>query len=111
MNIFSKCFAIKAGWLFSFLSIAIFLSGCTSIDKGVAQAILEKTESEDNRVCQIWGKPFVGIDADLAKSKGKTKVLFVHGVGDHIPGYTTEFLEKLVKQLNLNARSEGQNNI
>ncbi len=47
----------------------------------------------------------------LAKSKGKTKVLFVHGVGDHIPGYTTEFLEKLAKQLNLNVRSEGQKNI
>jgi len=111
MNIFSKGFTIKAGWLFSFLSIAIFLSGCTSIGKGVTQAILEKTESEDNRVCQIWGKPFAGIDATLAKRKGKTKVLFVHGVGDHIPGYTTEFLEKLAKQLNLNVRSERQKNI
>ncbi|MFA6162777.1 MAG: hypothetical protein WC685_05025 [Methylobacter sp.] len=111
MNIFSKCFTIKAGWLFSFLSIAIFLSGCSSIGKGIAEAVLEKTESEDNRVCQVWGKPFTGIDADLAKSKGKTKVLFVHGVGDHIPGYTTEFLEKLAKQLNLNVRSEGQKNI
>lgn len=111
MNIFSKCFTIKAGWLFSSLSIAIFLSGCSSIGKGVVEAILEKTESEDNRMCQIWGKPFVGIDAGLAKSKGRTKVLMVHGVGDHIPGYTTEFLEKLAKQLNLNARSEGQKNI
>ena len=38
-------------------------------------------------------------------------MLFVHGVGDHQPGYTTEFLEKLAKELNLNVRSEGQKNI
>ena len=37
--------------------------------------------------------------------------MFVHGVGDHIPGYTTEFLEKLATELNLNARSEDQKNI
>jgi hypothetical protein len=111
MNIFSKSFTIKHGWLFVFGSIAIFLSGCTSIGKGVTEAILEKTESEDNRVCQVWGQPFSGIDAGLTQSKGKTKVLFVHGVGGHIPGYTTQFLEKLAKQLNLNARSADQKNI
>ncbi|MGR9085914.1 MAG: hypothetical protein ACU841_02445 [Gammaproteobacteria bacterium] len=111
MNIISKCFASKSGCLFLTLSWAIFLSACSSIGKGVTEAILEKTEKEDTRVCQVWGKPFAGIDATLAKSKGKTKVLFVHGVGDHIPGYTTEFLEKLAKELNLNARSEEQKNI
>ncbi|MGR8941119.1 MAG: hypothetical protein ACU83P_05965 [Gammaproteobacteria bacterium] len=95
----------------SSFSIALVLSGCASLGKGVTEAILEKSESEDTRVCQVWGKPFAGIDASLAKSKGKTKVLFVHGVGDHIPGYTTEFLEKLAKQLSLNARTEKQKNI
>lgn len=111
MNIFPKWFTIKSGWLFSSLSLAMLLSGCAGIGKGIAEAVLEKTESEDTRVCQVWGKSFAGIDAGLAKSKGKTKVLFVHGVGDHIPGYTTEFLEKLAKQLNLNARSVDQKNI
>ncbi|MGR8979475.1 MAG: hypothetical protein ACU84H_05215 [Gammaproteobacteria bacterium] len=111
MTIFSKFYPVKRGWLLSSLSLSIFLSGCAGIGKGIAEAVLEKAESEDTRVCQVWGKPFAGIDADLAKSKGKTKVLFVHGVGDHIPGYTTEFLEKLAKQLNLNARSEEQKNI
>lgn len=111
MTIFPKSFSIKRGWLFSSLSIAVLLSGCASLGKGATEAILEKTESEDTRVCQVWGKPFAGIDANLSKSKGKTKVLFVHGVGDHIPGYTTQFLEKLAKQLNLNERSEEQKNI
>lgn len=111
MNIFSKRYITQAGCLFTSLSIAVLLSGCTSIGKGVAEAVLEKTENEDTRVCQVWGKPFAGIDAGLLKSKGKTKMLFVHGVGDHVPGYTTEFLEKLAKQLNLNVRSEAQKNI
>lgn len=38
-------------------------------------------------------------------------MLFVHGVGDHKPGYSTEFLEKLATDLNLNARSAEQKNI
>ncbi|UOA10675.1 hypothetical protein KKZ03_03425 [Methylobacter sp. S3L5C] len=87
------------------------LSGCASLGKGAAEAVLEKSENEDSRQCQVWGQAFTGITADLAKKQGKTKVLFVHGVGDHTPGYTTQFLEKLAKELNLNVRSEGQKNI
>ena len=111
MNKRSKYFTVKTGWLLSSLAIAMLLSGCASIGKGAAEAVLEKSENEDTRQCQVWGEPFTGIEADLAKKNGKTKVLFVHGVGDHIPGYTTEFLEKLAKELNLNARSEEQKNI
>ena len=111
MNKRSNIFTVKTGWLLSSLAIAMLLSGCASIGKGAAEAVLEKSENEDTRQCQVWGEPFAGIEADLAKKQGKTKVLFVHGVGDHIPGYTTEFLEKLAKELNLNVRSEGQKNI
>ncbi|MEQ1484473.1 hypothetical protein [Methyloglobulus sp.] len=97
--------------LLVFFSLTALLSGCASLGKGVAEAVLEKSENEDTRLCQVWGKPFAGIEADLAKKPGKTKVLFVHGVGDHSPGYTTQFLEKLAKELNLDVRSEGQKNI
>jgi hypothetical protein len=99
------------GWLLSSISIAILFSGCASIGKGVVEAILEKSDNEDTRQCQVWGKPFAGIEADLAKPPGKTKVLFVHGVGDHFPGYATQFLEKLAKELSLDVRSETQKNI
>lgn len=91
--------------------IALLLSGCSSLGKGVAEAVLEKSETEDTRQCQAWGETFKGIENGLAKKQGKTKVLFVHGVGDHIPGYTTQFVEKLGKELNLNARSRQQKNI
>ena len=107
----NKYLTVKIEWLLLSFLIVILLSGCASIGKGAAEAVLEKSENEDTRQCQVWGKPFMGIEADLAQKDGETKVLFVHGVGDHIPGYTTEFLEKLAKELNLNARSEGQKNI
>jgi hypothetical protein len=111
MNKRSKLFTLTTGWLLSSFAIALLLSGCASIGKGAAEAVLEKSENEDTRQCQVWGQSFTGIEADLAKKNGKTKVLFVHGVGDHYPGYTTQFLEKLAKELGLDARSEGQKNI
>ncbi|MDD1606254.1 MAG: hypothetical protein LUP96_06120, partial [Methylococcaceae bacterium] len=101
----------KTRLLLSSLSIALLLSGCGSIGKGVAEAILEKSETEDTRVCQVWGKPFNGVASYLANKQQNTKILFVHGVGDHVPGYTTHFLEKLAKELNLNERSAEQKNI
>ena len=111
MNKRSDKFTLNPGWLLSSLAIAMLLSGCASLGKGAAEAVLEKSENEDTRQCQVWGEPFTGIETDLIQKNKKTKVLFVHGVGDHIPGYTTEFLEKLAKELNLDVRSEGQKNI
>ena len=57
---------MKIRWLISSLSIAIFLSGCASISKGVTQAFIEKAETVDTRVCQVWGKSFAGIEPGLA---------------------------------------------
>ena len=84
--------------------LSLSLSGCASFGKGMAEAVLEKYNTEDTRVCQVRGKPFLGLDASLNKLEGKTKVLMVHGVGDHFPGYATEFLEKLAKELKLTAK-------
>jgi hypothetical protein len=87
------------------------LSGCASFGKGVAEAVLEKSDSVDARVCQARGKPFAGIAPGLAKTHGKTKVLMVHGVGDRLPGYSTEFLEKLSNELKLTAKSSSYKDI
>ena len=102
-----KC-TVKTRYFLSSLSIVILLSGCSSIGKGAMEAFLEKSENEDTRQCQVWGQPFTGIESEIANKNKHTKVLFVHGVGDHIPGYTTEFLEKLAKDLHLNERSLEQ---
>ena len=83
------------------LTLSLLISGCMSFGKGVAEAFLEKQEAEDKRICQVYGDSFGGIEPNLAKTESTTKVLMVHGVGHHVPGYSAEFLEKLAKELNL----------
>lgn len=90
---------------------AYLLSGCASFGEGVANAVMNKAKDEDVRVCEIWGERFTGIKQRLQKHSGKVKVLMTHGVGDHIPGYSTEFMEKLAAELDLNVRSRASKNI
>lgn len=87
------------------------LSGCASLGKGMAEAFLEKQQSADTRRCEIWGKPFNGIAPFLDNKTGKMKVLMVHGVGNHLPGYATQFSEKLAKELDLPVMSKQYKNI
>lgn len=88
-----------------------WLHGCSSLGEGVAKAFLDKQAEADTRVCEIWGKPFGGITPHLSNNTGKTKILMVHGVGDHLPGYSTQFAEKLAQELNLTATAKQQKNI
>ncbi|MDD1612484.1 MAG: hypothetical protein LUQ57_05015 [Methylococcaceae bacterium] len=90
---------------------AIILSSCTSMGRGMVEAFLERQESVDTRLCEIWGKPFGGLAPHLDNSHGKMKVLIVHGVGDHLPGYSTQFLEKLSQKLDLTVQSANPKNI
>lgn len=96
---------------FFFLLLSASLSGCTSLGKGMAEAFLEKQEEADTRVCEIWGKAFSGLAPFLDNHIGKMKVLMVHGVGDHLPGYSTQFVEKLAKELDMPVMSSHKKNI
>lgn len=84
-----------------FLALVVAVSGCASFGEGIAKAFLEKQESVDLRLCQIIGESFDGIAPSLENELGTTKVLMVHGVGSHFPGYSSEFLEKLSNELSL----------
>jgi hypothetical protein len=90
---------------------SLLLSGCSSLGKGITEAILEKQEAEDTRVCEVWGPEFSGLNPNVAQNQGKLKVLMVHGVGDHKPGYATQFFEKLAKELDLTVTSRVHKNI
>lgn len=90
-------------WLVGMLGL---LSGCASISKGITEAILDR-EAEDDRQCWITGRPFGGLDSlfpvetsqDVSTSNpGKLKVMMVHGIGSHKPGYSYELLDGLVAQ-------------
>jgi hypothetical protein len=96
---------------FLLLSLSIVLCGCASFGKGVAEAFLEKSDTEDTRLCEVRGNSFAGIASGLAKSHGKTKVLMVHGVGDRLPGYSTEFMGKLSNELKLTSKSSAYKDV
>ncbi len=90
---------------------SILLSGCASFGKGITEAIIEKKEAEDTRLCEVWGEAFNGLKPHLDNKQGKMKVLMVHGVGDHQPGYSTQFFEKIAKELGLSVTAKAPKNI
>ncbi|TXK98561.1 hypothetical protein BMR08_03805 [Methylococcaceae bacterium CS2] len=87
------------------LSMILIISGCASFGEGVTTAILKKQEKEDLRECRIDGKSFGGLQANFTESNHSVKLLMVHGVGTHIPGYSTQFQEKLSEELGLDEMS------
>jgi len=93
------------------LTLPILLSGCSSIGKGMVEAFLEKEDEVDTRVCQIRGEPFDGLSPLVKDPTSTAKVLMVHGVGDHIPGYSTQLMEKLANELKLNFVAKVTKNI
>jgi len=48
------------------------------------------------------GQPFQGIFPLVKDPTNTTKVLMVHGVGKHMPGYSTELLQELSTKMGLN---------
>ncbi len=99
----------------SLLLTAMLLSGCAGIAKGVTEAILERSEEADTRACHIEGPASVGLEPLLqtqekeraAGSSARTmKVLMVHGIGRHLPGYSARLTEHLMRELKLDVRVE-----
>ena len=70
---------------------------------------LVNQEKEDTRECYVRGPGFDGIEQSVdataegeAKLHGEVKVLMVHGIGTHLPGYSTRLAENLARELDLN---------
>ena len=93
------------------LIMSFLLNGCASLGKGIVEGIMEKQDEEDTRLCEITGDKFTGLKSQLEVPGRKMKVLMVHGVGNHLPGYSTEFLEKLAKELDLTVTAKAYKNI
>ena len=92
--------------------LTISLTGCASLGKGMVEAYLDRQQTEqDTRVCEILGKPFDGLNMALDNNRGKTKVLIIHGIRDHMPGYSTQFIERLAKELDLPLMSAKRKNL
>lgn len=102
---------LRICWLL--LAITL-LPGCASFSKGVTQAILER-EIEDTRQCWISGRSFEGLEnlykteSDLNASgnvQDKLKVLMVHGIGHHEPGYSRRLQDGLIAEFGFDSTDE-----
>lgn len=96
------------------------LSGCASVGKGAVEAVLEQGEGEDTRACHIEGPSSNGVDILLREQekerrKGNSertlKILMVHGIGKHLPGYSGRFREHLMRELRLEVREKNYKEI
>ncbi len=95
------------------------LSGCASFGRGVTEAILNQ-QTEDTRQCAIVGREFDGfenlfeVEAAQAAAIGrpaKLKILKVHGIGEHQPGYSARLLSGLVNELGFERMDETVKNV
>ena len=104
-----------AGRLAAFFALSLLVSGCGSVAKGVTEAMLEQGEAEDTRACFINGPASIGLDAILRKqgsdraagnSTRTMKMLMIHGIGKHLPGYSGRLTEHLMRELGLDVTDE-----
>ena len=88
------------------LLITFICTSCTSISRGVTEGVLrsQNKDREDVRECNIRGSKFEGLQTSLDRQAKNTslKVLMVHGIGEHLQGYSTRMSENLASTLNLN---------
>ena len=89
------------------------LSACESFGRGVTRAVLEQEERKDTRECHIEGPASKGLDVLLREleneyreggTRRQMKLLMVHGIGRHIPGYSGRLTEELMGALGLDLR-------
>lgn len=93
--------------LICFVLVPSLLSGCASFSRGITEAIMDR-KTEDARQCVIAGREFGGLENLFAEEAAqsaetgkpaKLKILKVHGIGEHAPGYSARLVDGLTKEL------------
>jgi hypothetical protein len=81
---------------------------------------MDDSDRQDTRACHIMGPPYQGLEALLEKQEekraagvetGELKLLMVHGIGHHLPGYSGRLQEHLMRALDLDVVDETVKNI
>jgi hypothetical protein len=89
------------------------LTGCASISRGITEAIMQH-EVEDERRCWIAGRSFDGLNNLFRASAepgddliSSLKIMTVHGIGSHVPGYSRRLINSLVSEFHLTRMAEN----
>ena len=104
----------RAALASSLVAVALGLSGCAGLARGITEGLMGRQgqESIDTKQCHVRGPAFEGLESsmqrqeeiaktDIPGRRSSLKVLMVHGIGDHIPGYSTRLAENLARSLGL----------
>lgn len=100
---------------FLLCAVALLLPGCQSFGRGVAEAVLEASgrSTEDTRRCEVVGPAFHGLEPYLAEQdrlppidaagpgRRQLKILYIHGIGTHLPGHGSALADRLGEALGL----------
>ncbi|MDJ0777118.1 MAG: hypothetical protein QNJ85_04585 [Gammaproteobacteria bacterium] len=99
----------KTRHVFGLVIVLSLLSGCASFSRGVTEAILDRN-TEDTRQCWINGREFDGMDRLFERADGsdiaRLKILKVHGIGTHTPGYSQRLQNGLIENFGFTAMDE-----
>jgi len=102
------------------LTAALLLAGCASFGEGFGRAVLGQLgeDAPDTRACEIEGAAFTGTLQALETQRGQPpigtvpsdqrsllKVMMVHGISRHQPGYSGTVSANLARSLGLDAMS------
>lgn len=91
------------------LLILLFLTGCHSFEQELAHDLVANTE-QTLSLCKITGFPYHGIK-DHLNQKQTLKVLMIHGIGTHHPGYSMPLQQNLAAQIGFNVLSRVPKNM
>ncbi len=102
------------------VGLVALLTGCASFGEGLGRAVLGQLgeEGEDTRACEIEGAAFTGTLQALEMQRGQPpigsvpseqrsllKVMMVHGISRHQPGYSGTVSANLARSLGLDSMS------
>jgi hypothetical protein len=106
---------ITTGRALALLAAAWLLAGCASFGEGVTRALLGRSEepAKDTRLCEVSGPAFTGVLpllehqagypplGEASRDRPILKVIMVHGVGTHVPGYSARLSANFAQALDL----------
>ena len=76
--------------------LALLLCGCASLEKNLVKDVMNDSRRPLDR-CEVEGFAYPGTDSYLGGGR-VLKVLMIHGVGLHHPGYSRRLQENLAEE-------------
>jgi len=111
---------IRFGRQLSAVALVLLLAGCASFGEGLGRTVLGQIgeDGEDTRACEIEGAACTGTLQTLESQRGQPaigtvptdqrallKVMMMHGISRHEPGYSGTVSANLARSLGLDAMS------